>query len=105
MLTLDLTGLTDAQLDDVLAEYCSSFGHATILDVLKPAGHTQTGAAAVKMSTEAEAEALARNVRGSRCGLKVIIRLAQRGRHIPAITRRNFFHGSMVESVPAGAAS
>ena len=103
MLTLDLTGLSQTELERVVAEYCSPFGCATILKVLRPDDHSGHGAAAVKMSTMAEADDLARNVGGARCGSKVIIRLLQRGRRIPAISKKNYLFGSVAESAPSAA--
>jgi hypothetical protein len=92
MLALAMKGLSELELESVVAEYCSSFGCATILNVLAPHGQNDHGAAAVRMSSEAEAEELAKNVSGARCGAKVIIKLAPHGRHISNITRKNFFH-------------
>ena len=91
MLTLDLTDLSQTELERVVAEYCSPFGCTTVLKVLRPDNRSGHGAAAVKMSTIAEADDLARNVGGARCGSKVIIRLLQRGRRRPAISKKNYF--------------
>ncbi len=99
MLALEMTNLSEEELEDVVAEYCSFFGCVKILNVLAPRNQNHHGAAAVRMSTEAEAEELAKNVGGSRCGSKVIIKLAQQGRHISTITRKNFFQGPEAASV------
>src|SRR5512140_1299444 len=98
MLTLDLTSMSQAELERVVTEYCSPFGGATVIKVLRPDDGSAFGAAAVRMPTIAEADDLARNLGGARCGSKIIIRLAQRGRRIPAISTKNYFFDS--ESKP-----
>ena len=92
MLALAMKDLSERELESVVAEYCSAFGCATVLNVQAPRGHNDHGAAAVRMSTEAEAEELAKSVSGARCGRRVIIKLAPHGRHISPTTTKNFFH-------------
>jgi hypothetical protein len=94
MLALDLTSLSGEELDQIVAEYCSSFGDVKVLKVSRPSNDMECGAAAVRMSTVDEADELARNIGGLRCGSKVIIRITQQGWSIPIITRANFFRGS-----------
>ena len=105
MLALDMNRSSEAEIAEMVAEYCSSFGSATILNVLQPDARSHHGAAAVRMSTIEEADDLARSVGGSRCGANVIIRLAQQGERISTITKKNFFHGSGIESASLGAAN
>jgi hypothetical protein len=94
MLTLDLTSLSNTELVQIVARYCSPYGSVTVLKVSQPDDESDQGAALVKMSTVEEAENLARNLHGSQCGAKVIIRLTQQGRRISAVSKKHFFLGS-----------
>ena len=103
MLALDLIGLSEPELEKVVAERCSPFGRATVLKVSQPHDRSGHGAALVRMSTVAEADDLARSFGGSRCGSKVIIRLAQWKRIMPTIEKTRVLPGSVAESAPSGA--
>jgi hypothetical protein len=89
MLIVDMTNLSQTDLKKSIADRCSDFGHATVLKVLRPEGPSDFGAAALEMSDLEEAEHLAREFSGSRCGCKVIIRLVQAGQAMPSALKRH----------------
>jgi hypothetical protein len=102
MLALEMSKLSEQDLDSTVGQYCSSFGSPTVLNVLPPRDHNNPGAAAVRMASEAEAEELARNAGGSRCGTKVIIKLVLDAERMPTITRHSFLHSSNAASAMYG---
>jgi hypothetical protein len=89
MLIVDMMKLSPAALKQIIADRCADFGHATVLKVLRPDHTGEFGAAAVEMSDLEEADILAREFSGSRCGRKVIIRLAQEGQPMPSALKRH----------------
>ncbi len=88
MLVLDMTHLSQEELRERIAAYCADFGQANVLNVLPPETG-EYGAAAVEMSDPEAADSLARRYSGSRCGCKVIIRLAQIGQNLPNGLKRH----------------
>jgi len=89
MFIVDMEHLSQAALRKSIADRCADFGHATVLKVLRPEEPGDFGAAAIEMSDLEEADHLAREFSGSRCGRKVIIRLVQEGQAMPSALKRH----------------
>jgi hypothetical protein len=75
MLTLCMTGLPAAELDNIVARQLAPFGRAIAVKALPPMARSQYGIAIVKMSTLEEARNLAAELGDSQIGCIVMIRL------------------------------
>ena len=80
MLILDMTDLSQATLQAVVAGYCSPFGYATSIKVLPPDCDSELGTAEIEMPTPDAAEDLARKFGDSRRGSRVVVMLVQQAR-------------------------
>jgi hypothetical protein len=75
MLTLCMTGLPAAELDQIVARQLAPFGNSLAVKALPPTVRGQYGIALVKMSTLEEANSLAAELGDSQIGCIVVIRL------------------------------
>lgn len=78
MLTLDMIGLSEKELEKVVVDLCSRFGLVLGIKIMHPDDPRNDAVAAVEMSTDSEAHRL-RNVCGDmEAGATVIMRLVQK---------------------------
>ena len=83
MLTIDMTDLSDTELEKIVAERCSQFGSVASLTVL-PAHDTCVSAVAfVSMSTADQLDRVATHIGDSRSGSFVFIRIQQEKERLP----------------------
>ncbi len=73
MLTVDLAGLSQAELKSVVAGHCSAFGRLTTIRVLPPEKRREYGIALVEMSSSEEANNLARSIGDSQYGSRLVV--------------------------------
>ena len=73
MLTLDIDGLSEPELNKVVADHCSAFGCPTTVKVLPPDDRREYGIALVEMASSGEANNLAREFGGSQYGSRLVV--------------------------------
>ena len=73
MLTLNLASLSEAELKNIVADHCSSFGCPTTVKVLPPEERREYGIALVEMSSSGEANNLARKFGDSQYGSRLVV--------------------------------
>lgn len=73
MLTLNIAGLSEAELKTIVADHCSAFGCLTTVRVLPPEARREYGIALVEMSSSGEANNLARNFGDSQYGSRLVV--------------------------------
>jgi len=96
MVTVNLTGLSTADLEEAVARRCSQFGSVKDVKLLPPANESDHWGAVAGMSNEQEAERVVANIGDLRFGTRAIITLAQDERSVPALlmTQRDAAHAN-----------
>lgn len=73
MLTLNISGLSEPELERIVVDHCSSFGRPTTVKVLPPDERRKYGIALVEMSSSREANNLARKFGDSQYGSRLVV--------------------------------
>lgn len=87
MLTLDLIGFSDAELEQTIAEHCAQLGAVTEVTIYRSAAPQARPIALVKMSGVDEVSQLAAVLGDATLGNAVLIQLQQEAR-VPSFLRR-----------------
>lgn len=73
MLTLDIGGLSEPELQKTVVDHCSAFGCVTTVRVLPPHDRREYGIALVEMCSSREANSLAREFGDSQYGSRLVV--------------------------------
>ncbi len=87
MLTLDLVGYSDTELEQAIAEHCAQLGAVAEVTIYRSSAPRAKPIALVKMSGEEAVDQLAATLGDATLGNAVLIQLQQEAR-VPAFLRR-----------------
>jgi hypothetical protein len=80
MLLIDMIGLSEADLEKIVADRCSSYGQIASVRVVRLAGPTRSAVALVRMAVARNVDELVAQVGATKSRSTAIIRLQQEGR-------------------------
>ena len=85
MLTIDMTGSSEADLEKIVADRCARYGRVASVRVVLPAGPARFAVALVRMSTAGALDDVIASVGGTKSHSTAIIRLErqERGAALP----------------------
>jgi hypothetical protein len=92
MLTLDMTDLSETELESIVARHLSPFGRPSVIKVMPRDTQRKYDIVAVKMPTRAQASVAAAHLGHSQYGPIVVIKLAQRGITTPLPLQSRLVH-------------